>query len=130
MAEENLSEDFKELLSSSNLNEKYREAIRIICKGGTPTPIQVARPGLIDIIKFFIETYQCTRDEEFSDVTSDLEEKPFSCSECDKRFKSEDDLEQYPNHLAFICRSICKRLWESMKEHTIITDRLNGTSFY
>ena len=90
MAEENLSEDFKELLSSSNLNEKSREAIRIICKGGTPTPIQVARPGLIDIIKFFIETYQCTRDE-LSDATSDIEEKPFSCSKCDKQFKSEDD---------------------------------------
>ena len=92
MAEENLSEDFKELLSSSNLNEKSREAVRIICKGGIPTPIQVARPGLIDIIKFFIETYQCTRDE-LSDATSDIEEKPFSCSKCDKRFKSEDDLE-------------------------------------
>ena len=89
-----MSEDFKELLSSSNLNEKSREAVRIICKGGIPTPIQVARPGLIDIIKFFIETYQCTKDE-FSDATSDLEEKPFSCSQCDERFQSEDDLEDH-----------------------------------
>ena len=62
-----MSEDFKELLSSSNLNEKSREAIRIIAKGGTPTPILVARPGLIEIIRFFIETYQCTKDE-FSDA--------------------------------------------------------------
>ena len=89
-----MSEEFKELLSSSNLNEKSREAIRIIAKGGTPTPVQVARPGLIEIIRFFIETYQCTKDE-FSDATSDLEEKPFGCSQCEERFKSEDDLEDH-----------------------------------
>ena len=56
MGEENLSEDFKELLQKSTLNEKANEAIRIISKGGTPAPNQVARPGLIDIIKFFITT--------------------------------------------------------------------------
>ena len=90
MGEENLSEDFRELLQNLTLNEKAREAIRIISKGGTPSPNQLARPGLIDIIKFFMTTYQCTNEEEKIEENEE-EANPYTCPKCDKEFSTVED---------------------------------------
>ena len=92
--DDTLTEEFKEILLNSNLNEKSRETIRIISNGKSPSPNQVARPGLIDIIRFFMDTYQCTTKQELSIAKSgDEEEKTFSSSQCDLTYKFENDLE-------------------------------------
>ena len=92
--DDNLTAEFKEILLNSNLNEKSRDTIRIISNGKSPSPNQVARPGLIDIIRFFMNTYQCTNKQELSIARSgDEEEKTFCSSQCDLTFKFENDLE-------------------------------------
>ena len=92
--DDTLTEEFKEILLNSNLNEKSRETIRIISNGKSPSPNQVARPGLIDIIRFFMDTYQCNTKQELSIAKSgDEEEKTFSSSQCDLTYKFENDLE-------------------------------------
>ena len=78
MGDDNLSEDFKEILQKSNLNDKAKDAIKIISGGGTPSGKQVARPDLMNIIRFFMGTYKCTNDEdkiESIDLTSNTEEE-------------------------------------------------------
>ena len=63
MGDENLSEDFKEILLQSSLSEKAKEAIQVISRGGTPSGRQIARPDLMKIIRFFMATYNCINDE-------------------------------------------------------------------
>ena len=74
MGDENLSEDFKEILQKSNLNEKAKDAIKTISEGGIPSGKQVARPDLMSIIRFFMASYSCTNDKIESIDDSVLEE--------------------------------------------------------
>ena len=90
MGDENLSENFKEILQESNLNEKAKEAIKIISKGGTPSGNQVARPELMNIIRFFMTKFECTKKEELSEENGS-EEKPYICPKCDKKFSTTED---------------------------------------
>ena len=90
MGDENLSEEFKKILQESSLNEKAKEAIKIISKGGTPSGNQVARPELMNIIRFFMTTFECTKKEELSEE-SESEEKPYNCPKCDKKFATTED---------------------------------------
>ena len=98
MGDDNLSEDFKEILQKSNLNDKAKDAIKIISGGGTPSGKQVARPDLMNIIRFFMGTYKCTNDEdkiESIDLTSNTEEETeasvdkscVSCIKCKQNFR-------------------------------------------
>ena len=61
--EGNLSNDFGEILKNSALSEEAREAIRIISEGSIPSGKQVARPDLMNIIKFLLETFNCVEGE-------------------------------------------------------------------
>ena len=90
MGDENLSEDFKEILQESNLNEKSKEAIKTISKGGTPSGNQIARPELMKIIRFFMTTFECTKKEEISEE-NESEEKPYNCPKCNKKFATAED---------------------------------------
>ena len=93
MGDSNLSEDFKEILEKSTLNDKAKEAIKIISKGGTPSGNQIARPDLMNIIRFFMDTYQCTNKEESekSEENEENEPKPYLCPKCDKKFSTTED---------------------------------------
>ena len=72
MSDENLSEDFKEILQNSDLSEKAKEAIQIISRGGTPSGKQFARPDLMKIIRFFMATYNCLKDEDKIESVDDI----------------------------------------------------------
>ena len=106
MGDDNLSEDFKEILQKSNLNDKAKDAIKIISGGGTPSGKQVARPDLMNIIRFFMGTYKCTNDEdkiESIDLTSNTEEETEasvdkSCVSCIKCKQSFESLSSFQNH--------------------------------
>ena len=64
MGDENLSKDFKEILQKSNLNEKTKDTIKTISKGRFPSGKKIARPDLMNILRFFIASYSCTNDED------------------------------------------------------------------
>ena len=92
--EGNLSNDFVEIIKNSTLSEEAKEAIRIISEGGIPSGKQVARPDLMNIIKFLMESYDCIKGEIKGNETKETEaevEKPFSCFKCDKKFASKED---------------------------------------
>ena len=91
--DENLSAEFLEAIqNTTTLSQDAINAIRIISKGGTPSGKQVARPDLMIIIKFLLETHKCIKPVEIVEVTeTQEEEKPFKCPKCDKRFSSKED---------------------------------------
>ena len=91
--EGNLSNDFVEIIKNSTLSEEAKEAIRIISEGGIPSGKQVARPDLMNIIKFLMESYDCMimiKESESKETEAQVE-KPFNCFKCDKKFASKED---------------------------------------
>ena len=70
------------------------EAIKTISKGGTPSGHQVARPELMNIIRFFMTIFDCTKKKEISEEYGS-EEKPNSCAQCDVKFPSEEEMDKH-----------------------------------